>query len=96
MSEITIRFRAKRGDYADGFKVRPGYKVPTLTYSHVSVVNRDARAQLFLQGLNNRAATEARLRKAGVSSIAFEHDAQWTIRPIGNGYMADVSRTISV
>jgi hypothetical protein len=91
-----IRFRAKRGDYMDGFEVRPGYKVPVLTHSHVSVVNRDTRAQLFLQGLNNRAVTEARLRKAGVSSIAFEHDTQWTIQPIGNGYMADVSRTISV
>lgn len=96
MSTVTITFKAKRGEYLNGFAMEAGYKVPRITHNHVTTKTRDSRVQLFLQGLNNENVTAARLKKAGVSGVAFESDSTWTIRPYGNGFMAEVSREIEV
>ncbi|WPH57872.1 hypothetical protein [Mycobacterium phage WXIN] len=96
MSAITIKFRAKRDNYMNGFALEPGYKVPAIKHSHVTYENRDTRVQLFLSDLNNDRVTRARLAKNGVGAVAFESDARWTITPIGNGFMADVSTVVEV
>ena len=98
---VTIRFRAKRSEFSGG----EGYKVPTLTSSHVTVAERDMLGTMFLQSLNNPDMTKARLRKFaglelpsvvwvdGVDTYGFSDTSEWTITPIGNGHMADVSIT---
>ncbi|QDM55805.1 hypothetical protein SEA_HOKKEND_221 [Mycobacterium phage HokkenD] len=96
MSTITIKFRAKRDEYLDGFTLAHKYKVPAITHSHVTYPKRDSRVQIFLQGLSDTRVTAARLKQAGIGPIAFEHDGQWSITPIGNGFMADVSITVEI
>lgn len=96
MSTVTITFKAKRSEYLDGFSMAPGYKLPAINHSHVSYDNRDSRIQMFLQGLNDPRVTQARLKKAGVPSVAFESDERWAIKPLGNGFMAEVSTSFEV
>jgi hypothetical protein len=98
---VTIKFRAKRAEFSGG----EGYKVPTLTASHVTVSERDTLGTLSMQSLNNPDMTKARLAKFagldlpgvvwadGVDSYGFSDTSEWTITPIGNGFMAEVSIT---
>ena len=93
MNTITIKFRAKRDDFADG----EGYKVPRLTHSHVTVAERDTVATIFLQNLNNEDVTRARLeRLAGLTLPGVVYAAapgDWTVTPVGRGFLAEVSVT---
>lgn len=96
MTAVTIKFRAKRDEYYDfdASSYRAGYKIPTLTHSHVSFSERDTVAQLLTQGLNNADVTKARLALYGLKLPAYVFDdSGWTITPVGNGFMADISIT---
>lgn len=93
---VTIKFRAKLDDFAG----RLGYKVPALTHSHVNMANRDTFSQLFMQGLNNRSVTSARLEKYAklkLPAVIFaDTPGDWTITPVGRGFTADVSITCEI
>lgn len=94
MPSITIKFRAKRDDFAGG----KGYKIPKLTASHITT-ERDTYGVTFLGGLTNTDITIARLRKLTGTywpGVVFESNPEnWTITPVGKGFMADLSLTIS-
>ncbi|AXQ51998.1 hypothetical protein SEA_CRISPICOUS1_83 [Mycobacterium phage Crispicous1] len=97
MSTVTVTFRAKRSEYmSEDFEMKPGYKVPVIKHSHVSLGDGGARGRLFMSSLGNESVTRARLKKAGVGSVAFEDDPRWSINPVGDGFMADVSISFEV
>jgi len=104
-NSVTIKFRAKRTEFAGGM----GYKVPKLTTRHVSVAERDTLGALFMQGVEygQDHITKARFaRFAGleVPGVVWQNGADdfglqtnhegWEIKPIGKGFMADVSITL--
>jgi len=93
MNTITIKFRAKLDDFAGG----KGYKVPTLTASHVSIAERDTLAVLFMGSLNKPEFTKPRLKSyAGLDLpgvVWADSPGEWTVTPVGKGFMADVSIT---
>ena len=97
---VTIRFRAKRDEFHGG----EGYKVPTLTASHVSFADRDTLATLITGSLGRARDNDmlkARLERfAGgfrLPGVVFDADpGAWTVTPVGKGFMADVSVTLPV
>ena len=93
MGTITIEFKAKRDEFAGG----EGYKVPRLTHSHVRFSERDTLATIMLQGLSNTDVTKARLKSfAGLDlpGVVWAADpGEWTVTPLGKGFMANVSIT---
>lgn len=102
MTSITIKFRAKREEFAGGI----GYKVPTLTSSHVTYSDRDTLATL-LSGVRDYSILLAQWRRYGVDipGVIWEDNtpdqwrsdtSQWTITPRGNGFMADISATFDL
>lgn len=93
---ITITFRAKRDDFAGG----EGYKVPRLTSRHVTFAERDTLSVLMADTLGRPGSddiTKARLKRfAGLhlpGVVWVEEPGDWTVTPIGSGYMADVTIT---
>src|SRR5690349_19064183 len=101
MNTVTIKFRAKRSEFSGG----DGYNVPSLTHPHVTVSERDMLGVTLMQAIGNADITKARLSKYagldlpgvvwvnGVDSYGFSDTSEWTITPVGNGFMADVSIT---
>ena len=106
MSTITITFKAKLDDFAGG----KGYKVPTLTSSHVTITKGDSVSTIVVGSIDRVVPerTRARLRKfygidlpgvvwesgASVGGISV-NDPRWNIRPLGSGFMAELSITAS-
>lgn len=102
MTSITIKFRAKREEFAGGI----GYKVPNLTSSHVTYSDRGTLATL-LSGTRDYSILLAQWRRYGVDipGVIWEDNtpdqwrsdtSQWTITPRGNGFMADISATFDL
>ena len=89
--EVTVSFRAKKDDDGE-------YKVPKLTSSHVSVSDRNVLGQTIMTGLNNPEITRHRFDKLADAKLPYYVNGEsdgWNIRPIGKGFMADVSRTFT-
>lgn len=104
-NSITIRFRAKRAQFSGG----EGYKVPALTPSHYSFAERDTFATLVSQSrdlgqsLKRYGVTIPGVVWVDPSDPIHQWPGQppldqsaWTITPIGNGFMADVSATFEL
>lgn len=107
MGTLTFRFRAKRDTYTDSrsenyseWVERAGYRIPAVTATHVVTPRHEwgtahtltfgpARGEFAVQRVRNA------LMNAGLCDrYVFEGDEGVTVRPIGNGYMADVEVTI--
>jgi hypothetical protein len=92
MAIFTVHFRGKLTEDGD-------VKVPKLTGSHVSLIgNDDTTATLFVGGMSNVDITRTRLANMiGAKTGDYywpgwaSESAGFTISPIGNGFMANVS-----
>ena len=103
MATLTITFRAKLDEFSGG----QGYKVPALKSSHVTYsrdigpIEADLRngrmnavAWWLARKLDGyRLPTVVWAEGSGMLDESIEESARWTIKPIGNGFMAEVSRT---
>ena len=94
---LVISFKAKLDEFVGGM----GYKVPTLTNSHVTDTERDMYGRLFTDSLRNREITHNRLRNmlgdywpGVVWADESKRDARWTVAPQKNGFMAQISITL--
>jgi len=98
-STVTITFRAKRDD---SYQLGAAYKVPKLNSNHVSFSNRDTVATLIKSTRDPEMFVRQIERFYGITipNLVWEdstdHELKrdssgWTIRPRGNGFMADVS-----
>lgn len=98
-NRVEIRFRAKRDDFAGG----EGYKVPSLKSHHVTDLDRTMRTKLWLDCRDEDIRT-ARLKQVmsdnywpGVVWVDESRNADgWVIKPIGKGFMADISITVDL
>lgn len=92
MATVTIQFRGKLTDSGS-------VKVPTLTGSHIDLRgNEDTTATIFVGGLANHDVTRVRLANMRGAVTGDYYWPGWaseadgfTVKPIGNGFMADVS-----
>lgn len=103
MSTLTIKFRAKLDTFAGG----QGYKVPDMGAHHVtdmhgvnSIIETDIRqgrmrslTWWLKRKMNYTLPGVIWENENGVFDTSIEESSQWTITPIGNGFMADITRT---
>jgi hypothetical protein len=108
MASLTITFRAKLAEFSGGkgYKV-PELKPHHVTHSGGigSMAEADIRQGRMgavtwwlarkMGGYRLPGVVWAHDGESGMFPEAIAESADWTITPVGNGYMADVSRTFS-
>lgn len=101
---VTIKFRAKLDTFSGG----KGYKVPTLADRHIEFATRDSLTDEFNRTMSDPDKTAARLKAwtggeslpgvvwADSDSLGAQtrDTSAWEVKPVGNGFMADVSITL--
>lgn len=105
MASLTITFRAKLDEFSGG----QGYKLPALKSSHVTYSRDIGIIEADLRNGRMHAVAWWLARKfegyklpgvvwaegSGIYAESVAESAQWTVKPIGNGFMAEVSRTFA-
>ena len=105
MASLTITFRAKLDEFSGGH----GYKVPALKSSHVTYSRDIGPIEADLRNGRMNAVAWWLARKfdgyrlpsviwaegGGILEESQAESAAWSIKPLGNGFMAEVSRTFT-